>query len=364
MKRHYTLLLLLNIVFVNAQLVINTTQSPTQIVQNTLIGSGITVFNIKFNGVTNLSIPRDQISSFSTGTNPTNIGISEGVILATGKTAVALGPNNLSGASIPTSSLVNNSDVDLAVISNPYALYKAAVLEFDFIPSSENISLNFVFASEEYPEYSTSIFNDVLGIFLSGPAISGPFSFNAKNIATIPTTTTGNFFVSMNNINNGSSNTGPCTNCNYYINNINPSSAIQYDGFTTEIAINSQVQSGQVYHIKFAISNVADNSFDSALFFKASSFSSTSLKVESIQNKRFSIYPNPANTSFTIKSNQVREKFKNLKIIDLMGKEVKFFKEINSNNFSIDVSDVSKGIYIVEIENNDSMIIIEKLIIK
>ncbi len=364
MKKGYIIaILLLNIGFSNAQLIINTTQTPSQVVQNTLVGSGVTVSNIKFNGISNPLAAKDQISSFSTGVNPTNIGMTQGVILSTGKTIAAYGPNNSNGFTNQTSTPYI-ADVDLAQLSTG-TVRNTASLEFDFIPVSGNIAFNFVFASEEYPEYSTSSFNDVVGVFLSGPGIVGPFSMNAKNMATLPSSNTGNIFVSMNNLNNGTTNTGPCINCNYYVNNVvNTQTTIQYDGFTTEIAANSTVQPGQTYHIKFAIANVADNLFDSALFIRATSFSSASLNTTEFEDEKISFSPNPAKDNITIKINQSNAKLYSLKILDLLGKEIKFLKEINSNDVSIDVSDVSKGVYIVEMENNDSSKTTKKLIIE
>lgn len=362
-KLFITTILLLVTVLTNAQLIINTTQTPSQIVQNTLIGTGVSVSNIKFNGVSNPLTAKDQISSFSTGVNPTNIGMNQGVILATGKATAALGPNNSNSYTNQTTTPYTG-DVDLAQLST-MSVANNAVLEFDFIPASQNISFNFVFASEEYPEYSTSPFNDVVGVFLSGPGIAGPFSLGAKNIATLPTSATSSIFVSLNNLNNGTTNVGPCVNCNYYINNIvNAQSTIQYDGFSTEIIANSPVQAGQTYHVKFAIANVIDNSFDSALFLKANSFASTSLNVIEFLDEKISFSPNPAKNNVTIKINRPNAKLNSVRVLNLLGKEVKFFKEINSNDFSMDVSNVSKGVYIVEIENSDSIKTTKKLIIE
>ena len=154
------------------------------------------------------------------------------------------------------------------------------IIEFDFIPNGNNLQFKFVFASEEYPEFVNSSFNDVFGFFLSGQGITGPYlSGTAANIAVIPGSTP-SAAISINNLNNGTANNGPCEYCNFYVNNGtgNPvvlNSTIQYDGFTSVIGAVSNVQCGLTYHIKLAIANVGDNGWDSAVFLEAGSFNVT-----------------------------------------------------------------------------------------
>jgi len=209
MRRITLLLFLLFSLFVNAQLTVNnTTVTPQQLVQNVLLGSGITVTNVKFNGSTaNASVSRDQAGLFNGGVS-TNLGINSGVILATGKAQVAIGPNGAGSSSNPTANPLEG-DPDLALLSGQ-TIRNVAILEFDFIPQGQNLSFQYVFASEEYPEYSASGYNDTFGFFLSGPGISGPYSGGARNIALIPSSTTA---ININNVNNGIINNGPCNNC-------------------------------------------------------------------------------------------------------------------------------------------------------
>ncbi|MEY2703741.1 MAG: hypothetical protein RLY43_2380, partial [Bacteroidota bacterium] len=80
----------------------NTTITPAQLVQNILLGSGITVSNVKFNGLTlNANLVRDQAGHF-TGGSTTNIGIDYGLLLTTGKAQVAIGPNNSGSTTLAT----------------------------------------------------------------------------------------------------------------------------------------------------------------------------------------------------------------------------------------------------------------------
>ena len=139
---------------------------------------------------------------------------------------------------------------------------------------------NFVWASEEYPEYSNSSFNDSFGFFLSGPGLSGPYSNNAENIALIPGTT---LPITINNVNNGGNGiTGPCEYCEFYIHNPQgtDATAIEYDGFTTVITAEAEVQCGETYHIKIALADAGDTSWDSAVFFEAGSFTSNQIDFD------------------------------------------------------------------------------------
>ena len=55
--------------------------------------------------------------------------------------------------------------------------------------------------------------------------------------------------------------------------------AIQYDGTTVKLTAAAAVQCNQLYHIKLAISNVGDQSYDSGVFLEAGSFSSAAVDV-------------------------------------------------------------------------------------
>jgi gliding motility-associated-like protein len=255
----------------HAQLIVtNTVETPAQLVQNVLVDASVSPTNITFNGTAvNANVIRDQASHFTTNFNPTNLGLNEGLLLSSGKGQVALGPNNSGNLSMPTSNPVPG-DPDLAILAAGNTVQNAAVLEFDFVATGLELNFDYVFASEEYPEYSNSAFNDAFGFFLRGPGIAGPFTGGAKNIALIPSTT---IPITINNVNNGTSNSGPCDNCAYYVANGTGSTpaintSIQYDGFTTVLRATSALICGETYHIKLAVANVSDNAWDSAVFLK------------------------------------------------------------------------------------------------
>ena len=249
-----------------AQIVIDQSLTPEQLVQNVLLGSGVLVSNITFNGVPGNTLT-EQASSFN-GLN-CNVGIEQGVILATGSTLNAQGPNNSGSSSLGGGN--NNSDPDLLLLSGNASINDAAVLEFDFVPIGDSIQFDFVFASDEYLEFVNSI-NDAFGFFLSGPNINGPYSNNSINIALIPGTTDP---VTINTVND-------VVNPNFYVNNgdgftqpyMSDPIYVQYDGLTVRLTARAAVTCGQVHHIKICVGDASDTVWDSAVFLEGGSFTS------------------------------------------------------------------------------------------
>ena len=245
-----------------------------QYVQNVLVGAGVSISNVQYNGGSS-NVTVSQVGSF-VATNSI-IGINSGLVMATGDAQLVEGPNNSGSTTLGGGNLGQN-DVDLDAIVSPNGTNDACVIEFDFIPIGDSVKFNYVFGSEEYLEWVNSSFNDVFGFFLSGPGISGPYSNNAVNIATIPGTTTA---VSINNVNNVS-------NSSFYIDNGDGFSppqntdptVTQLDGITVVLEASYAVQCNQTYHIKLAIADAGDAAFDSGVFLEGGSFSSAGVSVE------------------------------------------------------------------------------------
>lgn len=272
---------LVTVVETTAQLNVGTTFAPATLVNDILVGQGITVSNLTFNGEPANTV-NDQIGAFY-GAN-SNLGLNTGVVLSTGRIVGVTGSNQNTSLTLPPASPINVADPDLAMIESP--LRCVAVLEFDFIPTGDSLSFRFVFGSEEYPEYVCSQYNDVFGFFLSGPGISGPFTNNAINLGVLPNSS---IPIAINTVNNGSPGVlgGGPTGCSasdpnwqansiYYVNN-QGGTTVELDGFTVPIRTGAAVQCGLTYHIKIAIAHAGDGSLDSAVFIEGGSFSSNSL---------------------------------------------------------------------------------------
>ena len=184
MKKITLVFILLFSLITNAQLnVNNTTFSPADLILTKLIGPGVTVSNVKYNrnGVTApVTVPptpsvlttNGQLGFFTTGTTPTNLGLLSGLLMTNGSASGAVGPSGAFDVTTPPPYKQQN-DVDLFQITGK-PINDICIIEFDFIPQGPEIKFEYVFASEEYPNYVNSSFNDVFGFFLSGPGISGP----------------------------------------------------------------------------------------------------------------------------------------------------------------------------------------------
>jgi gliding motility-associated-like protein len=249
------------------QLVTTNNQTVGSLVQNVLLGPGVSVSNITYSGAP------QAIGYFSS--LGTNLGIEQGIIMTTGTVqnnpgSGPHGPNNVGNADVDNG---YGGNQQLSQLVEGTQTYNAAILEFDFIPYADTVRFRYIFGSEEYMEYVNTKFNDVFAFFISGPGITGQ-----KNIALLPD---GNP-VTINNVNNGTNNTGPCKNCDYYVYNgtgsdspyRNSSTYIQYDGFTKPLEAFSEVQCGKTYHLKIAIADVGDGLWDSGIFLEANSLTS------------------------------------------------------------------------------------------
>ncbi len=252
------------------------------LVRNVLLGEGVEVFNVQFNGST--GVPCNAIGTFSGGGATNGIGITNGIVMATGGIAQAH-PSATGVATQSTCSPYSATTPLHALAPANTSVNDVACLEFDFICRSDSINFRYVFASEEYPGYVCSSFNDIFGFFLTGIAPSGmPFSFyNDYNIALIPGTDPPQI-VSINTVNGGTAagTATPCvlTNTNYFISNPSNSS---YGGCTTVLTAKAKVMPCQTYHIKLVIADLGDGSYDSGVFLEANSLVSNGISAHFTQ---------------------------------------------------------------------------------
>ncbi len=249
--------------------------TPENLIENVFLGAGVDVLSITFNG--------DPISVGYFEGDASNVGIDRGVLMTTGAATDAIGPNTAVGVTVNNN---GGTDADLQTIAGT-TINDAAVYTIEFIPYDDTLRFEYVFASDEYPEYACSNFNDAFGFFISGPGITGPYTGGAENIAIVPGST---LPVTINSINPGvpgaSAGGGTCSGAleslafsGMYVNN-SPGGTVEYDGFTVPLEAVAVVTPCEVYTIKLAIGDVSDSAFDSGVFLKGNSFGTNALDVE------------------------------------------------------------------------------------
>lgn len=237
-----------------AQIQVNTSNNATNLAQ-ALAGSGVEI--------SNAVLTCDQYGSGFFDSNGSNIGLPSGIVLTSGSVNLIPGPNNKDNAGLSIPGVFGDGDSQLeqeleSLNNGNTVLHDACSLEFDFIPTGNQISFKYVFGSEEYLEYVGSEYNDAFALFLSGPGING-----IKNIALIPNT---NIPVSINTLNDQDYS-------EYYVDN-DAGSTVQYDGFTVALTAFAIVEPCKTYHIKFVIADVADQKLDSGIFLEEGSLNS------------------------------------------------------------------------------------------
>ena len=298
-------------VSVKGQPIFNQTQPPSVLVQGVLVDPSVFTFNVQFNGQVGSVMPTpessaERIARFNASN--TNLGIASGVMLTNSTTQSAMGPNNDPDFDAGNPTLIG--DPDLHVLTGyiyPFSVIPdytrdIAILEFDFIPTSDMVSFRYVFASEEYPYGScANNKNDVFGCFLSGPGIVGPFQNNAINLALVPGSLAP---ISINTVNSGmvgenanggnaldpfeycfAADSGWVDNHVYFRTNGNgsPNSQpyccdpqyLQYNGMTTVLVASAAVRCGEQYHLKIGIADTHSHYGPSAVFLEQGSFTST-----------------------------------------------------------------------------------------
>jgi hypothetical protein len=232
------------------------TLSPNQVAQ-ALVSSSFTVSNATFTGA------KIAGGTFTGGTQA--IGFDSGIILSTGNIASVVGPNT-SPSITTTNGLPGDPDLDKLA---SFPTFDAAVLEFDFVPTTPTISFQYVFASDEYNEFVNTSFNDVFGFFINGT--------NCAVVGSPPKP------VTINTINDGNPvGSSPNSHPELYRNNDfqapNPAPFdTEMDGLTKVLTCFAVVNPGVTNHAKLAIADASDYRYDSNVFLKSGSIGSTTL---------------------------------------------------------------------------------------
>jgi hypothetical protein len=228
--------------------------TPNQLAAIIVNDSSVKFSNVNYIGATVAS------GSF-TGPSGNNLKLTDGIILTSGLATYAKGPNTQPGC-------YNNNfmpgDFGLDTWSGKLT-FDACILEFDLVPTYDTLYVQYVFASEEYPEFCdpSYSYNDVFGFFLMGNGLPGLLNFAWAPGTSIPPKP-----VSVQNI-------SPFVNSAYYVSNAGGTS-VQYDGFTKVMEATIGVTRGATYRIRLAVADAGDGVYDTGVFIRAKGLGSRS----------------------------------------------------------------------------------------
>ena len=257
------------------KMTVNTSVTPQNIVD--AVSTPATVVTL-----TNIDCADGAYGTFSFPTDNNGLGLDKGLVLTSGSADLTVGPNSSPATGIAVGF---EGDEDLDYLSdqqgNGQPSFDACVVEFDVFVATNELSFEYVFGSDEYPEYVNSSFNDIFAFLVSGPGIAGdPGLGGAKNIAVLPGTNTP---VQINSVNN-------LLNWQYYRNNQGVqtlSDVLEYDGLTSDslgikksLTARTNVIPCNTYHLKLAVADRADGVLDSGVFMSKIQGGTPDLKVQ------------------------------------------------------------------------------------
>lgn len=264
------------------------TNASAMAMANTIFGAGVTVNGASYSGPSSSSAIYSN-GQLSSGVVPSNTG----VIMSTGNAAdftqSSGDPNRSAGTSTNTSGANNNAQFNAIAGTNTY---DAVWLDVDFTPVGNMMTMSFVFASEEYPEYINSQFNDVVGVWINGNHVP---------------ITVGNGVTSVNNINGN-------TQQNLFVSNTNDAFNTEMDGFTITLTLTMPVNPGTLNSIRIGVADAADSNYDSNLLIGGDSVQTTLVAIDDDVN----LNPNGVKT-LDVLANDIKQSGATLTITHING---------------------------------------------
>ena len=219
------------------------TTNNTETLKKNLLGTntvGLSDFSVSITG---------NKAAFGTFTNDP-FGLTSGVVLSTGKVAEIPGQNRKDNL------MTNGSDLNTDFDSKGEQ-GDLTQLNLSFFANStvEKLFFQYVFASEEFPEFGGSEFNDNFELLLNGT--------NLAKLSDGKTVTINNLVPDPNNRSKDHPN---------YINNPTltgiAANIIKLDGFTKVLGFEGLLKQNQTNVLSIRIKDVGDGNLDSAVFIK------------------------------------------------------------------------------------------------
>lgn len=226
----------------------------------TLAGTGVTVRSATFEG---LDVQAGTFSDLAFDA----LAPSTGVVLSTGS-VVDADPQSEADVDFTSSSVLGpntklTTTGDLGGAGSPAlealdgaTTYDAAVLTLDVVPEGDELSLEYVFGSEEYAGWSEQDYGDAFAVTVGGvPCSVVPGTDDRVGTATVNAATNAELYVANHE--------GDDPTAGGYDTELN--------GFTTALACTAAVTPGEPVEVVVAVADTRDGQLDSAVLLAADS---------------------------------------------------------------------------------------------
>jgi len=240
--------------------------TATQMAQE-IFGNGVIVTGATYYGDSDSAGIYNNGDSLSPGVTPGDTG----VIMSTGEVQDFTNSSGQSNQSTNTST--NTSGTNYYTPYNNAAggtTYDASTLDIDFIPDSNILTMQFVFSSEEYPEFANSIYQDFFGVWINGQLVEHDVGDGDTDPFNISTT----------------------NNINMYVNNTTDDYNTEMDGFTITLTLTMNVIPGQTNSMRIALADVGDSNYDSNVLIAGNSVQTKLIAISDDVN----VYPDGTTT--------------------------------------------------------------------
>lgn len=259
---------------------------------NVIFGDSVSVENASFTGDIDSAGIYTNGNSISPGVTPSDSGI----ILSTGNAESftnSFGSSNQSNSTSTNTSGQNNNALFNAEAGT--RTFDAAYLDVDFIPDGNIMTMQFVFSSEEYPEFQNSIYQDFVGVWVNGQLVEMDVGNGDTDPGNINTT----------------------NNINMFVDNANDDFNTEMDGFTITLSLTMVVNPQEMNSIRIGIADVSDNRYDSNLLIAANSVQTDLIAISDDVN----VFPD-GTTSFNVLENDIGQPGSTLTITHINGQPV------------------------------------------
>jgi len=199
--------------------------------------------------------------------NGSGFPFQKGIVLSSGSVLNAPGPN----LTLHSDGFSDwPGDADLEANTTATGTNNASYIQFNFVPQIDQISFNFLFASEEYNQNYECTYSDAFAFIVTHQA-----SGTVQNLAVLPGTS---IPIEATNIHPDVPGQCPAINEEYFDKyNFSPFNdenlaPIDYNGQIVTLTAQGTVIPGDVYTIKLVIADETDTALDSAVFIESGSF--------------------------------------------------------------------------------------------